>query len=237
MLKVIVTTGIPASGKSTWAKEEVSKDPDNWVRVNRDSLRTMLNNYTHSKSNEEVVKKVRDAIIKESLLSGRNVIVDECNVKSNTFKAVCNIVDQCNIDCFVQERAFPIDVEEAVSRNSMRSGTDKLDEKVVRQFYKLLGSLSKYSAKNKMFHSTTVLPRSAAITGVDPKVVIVDLDSTLSLFNCSNTKGNEYIDAHNRNPYNPETCNNDSVNESLKMILESLYNQHVDLKIMFMSGR
>lgn len=39
MSKIIVTRGLPASGKSTWAKAWVAADPANRVRVNRDAIR------------------------------------------------------------------------------------------------------------------------------------------------------------------------------------------------------
>ena len=42
-LEVIATIGLPASGKSTWAKDQVRKK-ENWVRVNRDDFRKMLKN-------------------------------------------------------------------------------------------------------------------------------------------------------------------------------------------------
>ena len=42
MPKLILTRGIPASGKSTWAKAWVQEDPQRRVRVNRDDLRRML---------------------------------------------------------------------------------------------------------------------------------------------------------------------------------------------------
>ena len=40
--KVILTVGLPASGKSTWAKEQVSQNPGQYKRVNKDDLRAML---------------------------------------------------------------------------------------------------------------------------------------------------------------------------------------------------
>jgi predicted kinase len=42
MGKLILTRGVPASGKSTWAKAWVEEDPLNRVRVNRDNLRWTL---------------------------------------------------------------------------------------------------------------------------------------------------------------------------------------------------
>ena len=40
--KIIVLQGIPASGKSTWARQWVSEDPEHRVRFNRDDIRNML---------------------------------------------------------------------------------------------------------------------------------------------------------------------------------------------------
>ena len=40
-LEILILIGIPASGKSTWSKEYVRKNP-NWVRVSRDDFRDML---------------------------------------------------------------------------------------------------------------------------------------------------------------------------------------------------
>ena len=43
MIKVEMLVGIPGSGKSTYAKQIVTKDPSNWVRINNDDLRAMMN--------------------------------------------------------------------------------------------------------------------------------------------------------------------------------------------------
>lgn len=45
MKRIILTRGIPASGKSTWAKQEVLKDPEHSIRINRDDLRNMCGKY------------------------------------------------------------------------------------------------------------------------------------------------------------------------------------------------
>lgn len=52
--------GLPASGKSTWAKEFVAKNP-NFIRLNKDDFRAMMGGY--SKDKEMVVLKMRDAAI------------------------------------------------------------------------------------------------------------------------------------------------------------------------------
>lgn len=45
MSKLIITRGLPASGKSTWAKQWVLEDPEHRVRINQDDIRLMLGKY------------------------------------------------------------------------------------------------------------------------------------------------------------------------------------------------
>ena len=40
---MLILQGLPASGKSTYAKEWVNQDPKHRVRINRDTMRLMLN--------------------------------------------------------------------------------------------------------------------------------------------------------------------------------------------------
>jgi len=72
MLKIIICVGIIAAGKSTWAREEVKKNP-NTVRINRDDIRSMMHNYIWSPENERDVIAVRDFIIRQSLKKKRAV--------------------------------------------------------------------------------------------------------------------------------------------------------------------
>ena len=39
MSKLIITRGLPASGKSTWAKQWVLEDTENRVRINQDDIK------------------------------------------------------------------------------------------------------------------------------------------------------------------------------------------------------
>jgi len=44
MLTVTILKGLPGSGKTTWAKEQIAKSPGNYKRINKDDLREMLDN-------------------------------------------------------------------------------------------------------------------------------------------------------------------------------------------------
>src|SRR5690349_4678630 len=79
-MKILILKGLPASGKSTYAKSVVEKNAGIWKRVNKDDLRAMLDGGYWSKSNEKFVLKVRNAIILEALDNDRNVIVDDTNL-------------------------------------------------------------------------------------------------------------------------------------------------------------
>ena len=63
MQQIIITVGIVASAKSTWAIAKVAKDPHNWIRINKDSLRIMLNNYIWSTTNEKLIHNIGNNIL------------------------------------------------------------------------------------------------------------------------------------------------------------------------------
>ena len=45
MKRLIICRGLPASGKTTWAKEWAMGDPYHRVRINQDDIRLMLGKY------------------------------------------------------------------------------------------------------------------------------------------------------------------------------------------------
>ena len=64
--KIILTRGLPASGKSTWAKEQVAKGNGKVKRVNKDDLRDMIDAGIWSKTNEQLILDARDALVDAS---------------------------------------------------------------------------------------------------------------------------------------------------------------------------
>lgn len=80
MKKIILTRGIPASGKSTWTKQEVLKDPEHSIRINRDDLRNMCGKYWVP-AREHYIEACKGLI----LISAMNfqfdtIIIDEMNL-------------------------------------------------------------------------------------------------------------------------------------------------------------
>ena len=163
MPKIILTKGLPASGKSTWAKEQIAKDP-NTKRVNKDDLRAMLDNSRWSKSNENFVLKVRDFIISESLKNGNNIIVDDTNLHDKHLTRMKEIAKETKSTVEVNDSFLQVPLEECIARDLKRPNS--VGEKVIRDMYK------------------QAFPETVEQIVQDPslpKAVIFDIDGTLAV--------------------------------------------------------
>lgn len=80
MKKLILTKGLPASGKSTWAKAEMKKHPGMYKRVNRDSLRLMLDNEQFNPKREKFITIAQRQLILSAIAEGFHVMVDDTNL-------------------------------------------------------------------------------------------------------------------------------------------------------------
>lgn len=163
MNKVIVLRGLPASGKSTWAKDYVDRNPGT-VRVNKDDLRAMMHDSKWSKDNERVIVSMRDTIIKNALSLGCDVIVDDTNFHSSHVTNIMNIASELRAGFEVKD--FDVPLEECLKRNAERSGKARVPDKVIQDMYE------KYVLPNK--------PKLAQNPDLI-KSVIVDLDGTLAI--------------------------------------------------------
>src|SRR5690606_5236233 len=74
-----ILRGLPASGKSTWAKNKAKEEP-NTIIVNRDSIRTMLKGeyklFPFGSKMEELVSDIEMTSMQSGLIMGYNVIID-----------------------------------------------------------------------------------------------------------------------------------------------------------------
>ena len=80
---LIITRGLPGSGKSTQALEWVNQEPDRRARVNRDELRMALyGKYTGlTFKQEQALSHAQRAAVKSLLEGGRSVVVDDTNLR------------------------------------------------------------------------------------------------------------------------------------------------------------
>ena len=131
MNKLIVLQGIPASGKSTWAKQWAEEFPKSRVVINRDSLRKMLGKYWVPER-ERLIDALEEACIVESLESGYEVCVDSTNLNPKTISKWKYIAEYMEIE--IEFIEFKISVEEAIERDKGREL--EVGEQVIRNYYK-----------------------------------------------------------------------------------------------------
>lgn len=79
MNKFIILRGIQGSGKTTYAKEWVNKDPDNRIRFSNDDLRNMCGQYWVP-SREEFISNVKTSFIIKALDMKYDIIIDNMNL-------------------------------------------------------------------------------------------------------------------------------------------------------------
>lgn len=165
MPHLTICKGLPASGKSTWARTQARKHGAK--RVNKDDLRAMLDDGVHTRGNEKLVLAARDALIRTALDAGRDVIVDDTNFAAKHETRIRQIADDYD-DVTVEVRYFDVDVDEAIRRDLDRPNS--VGERVIRRLYE------QYLAPQHRYEPDPTLPDA----------LIVDLDGTLALMNGRN---------------------------------------------------
>lgn len=229
MIKVEMLVGIPASGKSTYGKQVVAKDPSNWVRVNNDDLRAMMNGSVWSPEYEKMVTDARNYLIRDALKRGRNVIIDNLNINKRHFDDACKIAKSVNADIQVFEKAFYIEFDEAVERNAKRVGAARIPDDVMKKWFKESGgkSFKFYKPRVEIFYerkgnSQSTVEAPAYVAGL-PEAVLCDLDGTLALI-------------HGRSPYDASDCDIKDL-PNIPVIETILAHYNAGRKIIFCSGR
>src|SRR4051812_3114898 len=112
MQELILTRGVPASGKSTWAKAWTHAG-ENRVRVNRDDLRLLMFGKFWG-VDERLVTKAEDALVATALKAGQSVVVDDTNIKHEFAKRLADIGHAAGVRVTI--RQFDIELAEAIRR-------------------------------------------------------------------------------------------------------------------------
>lgn len=217
MSEIQVLVGIPASGKSQYAKEVVRNDPENWVMVSKDNLRTLLHDGKFIKGvTEEKVIQARDALISKFLVKGINVISDDTNLKAAHVKQIKRIADDLNADFEI--KYFPVELEEAIRRDKERENT--VGEDVIRGMwdqFNLSKGLPSFDLEEKQQIEPYVPDTSK------PDAVLFDIDGTMALMNGK------------RGPFEYDKVMGDTPNKPV--VLTALAYQKMGVRVLFVSGR
>lgn len=198
MNELLVLQGIPASGKSTWAKEFIKGKEEQWIIVNRDSIRESTGKYWVP-TRENWITLVEEYMIRTALRFGNNVIIDATNLNSDVIKKWKNIAQEENAK--LTFKYFNISLLEAIERDKHRSRS--VGENVIKKFF------YKYYNFNKSNDERFNLQQNKEL----PQAIIVDIDGTLSLM-------------HNRNPFEYHLVDKDLPNWPVIDLINTLSNQY-----------
>lgn len=161
-LTLYLTKGLPASGKSTWAKVLVDKSNGQVINVCKDDLREMLNNDKHSSGREHFVVQIRDAITIKAFEDNKSVIWSDTNLNPLHEQMAKDLAEQFNAVLEIKDFT-DVPIEVCIARDLKR--LKSVGEKVIRDTYK------KY-----LKPPVEKLIQNSAL----PKTIICDLDGTLA---------------------------------------------------------
>jgi len=182
-MKVVVTRGLPGSGKSWFAKELIDSDKS-YVRVNRDEIRLTLYNGKFSAKNEELTTAVRDSMIDAALLSGRNVVVDETALSPSVMATLKLKAEAHGAEFEIKEFNKPY--EDCIRDDLTRA--NPVGHKVITRMY------LKYikPKEKKLYEQTEGLP-SAILVDIDGTVANCDSRSPFDTNACLQDRPNNHV--------------------------------------------
>lgn len=131
MGKLYICRGLPASGKTFWARQFVSEQGFRGCRVNRDDLGQMAHNGVFSPEREFFVVRAATTMIAQALMAGYDVISDDTNLQNYICKQLITIATVCGRQ--VEWVLFETPLEVCIKRDKRRQGAASVGEGVIRQ--------------------------------------------------------------------------------------------------------
>ena len=181
MKNLILTVGLPGSGKTTWAHNEVAKDPHNTTIVCMDDLRNMMGYRAGDievspkllKERETYVKSLRHNLLVFALSKYRTVICADTNLSEKQREKLVEALQEdsrlslSNV-CFTYgiKSFLDVPIEECIRRDLRRPVS--VGEQVIRKMY------SNHVAPLELSSDRVVQDESL------PAAVICDIDGTLA---------------------------------------------------------
>lgn len=178
---LIVLRGLPASGKSTWARSFVAEDPSNRLALSRDGLRSMFADRDDAPFGcaEDEVTDIQKYAVRSMLKRGKTVLVDDTNLPHRRVREWLAMAEEQSVKWYVEDFTT-VSVEECLRRNVLRQR--QVPEEVIR------GMHQKFIKGGRAAPNEWLPTRgSKHVTGEPyvrppgaPEAVIVDIDGTVA---------------------------------------------------------
>ena len=210
-LKILVLQGVPASGKSTFARSLVLKDKS-YVIVSRDAIREARGDYWIPE-HEDYISDIEEFEIRSAIKHNLNPIIDATNLNPKTIAKWKNLAEELNAN--IEFKMFEIDFATALERDSKRERS--VGKKVLERFFR-----NYFPDQLKVYYTDDRLKETFYLYNDEKEdCIIADLDGTVCLHD-------------GRNPYDLTRVSEDIPNYPLVQFLKELIcNKH----IIFLSGR
>ena len=213
--KVILTIGLPGSGKTTWAVKYCKENP-NFRRINNDDIRAVIldPDVKWTPKLEDEVRRIRNNQTNLLLFSGYDLIIDNTHLNPKTLRKTKEFIRQSFPQVVIEEKSFlDVMVYECVRHDA---------ERIVRG-ERGVGSKVIFDMAHKA--GLEIYPKLKS----DPNLlncIICDLDGTLALF------GNR------RSAYDASNCHFvDEINPAVQHVLQTYIFDDCNFPIFFFSGR
>jgi predicted kinase len=217
MPRLIATRGLPASGKTSFAR---TLQPA-VARVNRDDLRRMLHGERlFTQWAESQVTKVQRAQVEALLRDRVSVCVDDTNLRARTLRDWARLAAQYGADFEVHDFT-DVPLEECLRRDAERPEVDRVGEEAIRRLH------DRFLANRPLPLPVPEVPtgepaRVHAASAAPPEIVLVDIDGTVAL-NVS------------RSPYDMTRVAHDVPNEAVIAAVRAMH--AAGYGVVFCSGR
>lgn len=138
MADLFVLIGAPASGKSTWAQEQVN---ENTVWISRDKIRNEIVDLDHSDaskyfSKETLVYDTYICRITKALMDGKDVIADATHIDHKSRAKLIRMVRAKGVqyDSLIGV-VFDTPKDVVLERNSKRAGWRRVPDRAIHEMY------------------------------------------------------------------------------------------------------
>lgn len=115
--QVIILRGLPASGKTTWARK-FCNEHSSYKRVSKDDLRQMFYDGTYSKHKERFVREARNALVAAALEGYLSVVVDDTNTNERNITEIEAIAKRHDAPVTILD--FDTPLAECIRRDALR---------------------------------------------------------------------------------------------------------------------
>lgn len=213
MATLTITRGLPASGKTTWAKAQ-----SHLVRVNRDDLRRMLHGGARSGRAEVEVTLAQRAAVEALLRGGTDVVCDDTNLRSRVVRELAEVALRAGAAWQVRDFT-DVPVDECIRRDALRSGDTHVGEDAIRGMHR------RYLAGRGLPLPVPVFDVGGLLYEAPldvPSAVLVDIDGTVALMN-------------SRSPYDVTRVHEDLPNLPVITAVRAMH--AAGHRIVFCSGR